>query len=180
MINTEEFKPTAVVEARPSRSLSAGNHAALLFQYEKLLVTSSGRQTPFCSNCLRTYFLTDVLVLLDERNKFVFQTLSGDKRNEGKLNTEVILFNRSMNAPRLVYATGRFKGSGFPIQTHFAPQMAVRVFDWVSEKQIAELDFADPEKALSNGFTQSAGAISQDGKLLALLVNSSLTLYKLQ
>lgn len=178
-VNTNDLKTSAVVQAQPSRKFSAGNNAVLLFQYEKLLVMSSGQQARFCTRCLRAYFLTDDLVFVDDRDKYLIRTVAGDKRNEGSLNKEVLKFYRAVDAPRFAYATGSYKGSGFPLQTHFAPQITVRAFDWQNMKQIAELKLAEQETPASDGFAQSAIAISPDGTLLVVLVNSTLTLYKL-
>jgi hypothetical protein len=179
-VSANDFKQIAMVQARPSRQFSAGNRAALLFQYDKLLITSSGQETPICSRCIRAYFLTDDLLIMDERTKYEIRTVAGDTRNEGKLNEEVLKFYRALGASRFAYATGRFKGSGFPLRTNFAPQMIVRVFDWEKMKQVAELQFDEPLKAHSNGFSQSAIAVSQDGRYLAVLANATLTLYRLQ
>ena len=178
-VDTNDFKQIAMVQAQPSRQFSAGNQAALLFQYDKLLITSSGQETPICSRCLRAYFLTDDLLLLDERTKYEIRTVAGDRRNEGKLNAEILKFSRALSASRFAYATGRYKGSGFPLRTNFTPQMTVRVFDWEKMKQVSELEFDEPAKAYSNGFSQIAIAVSQDGRYLAVLAEATLTLYRL-
>lgn len=178
-VSADDFKTIATVQAQPSRQFSEGNRAALLFQYDKLLIASSGQETPICSRCLRAHFLTDDLLVVDERTKFEIRTVAGDRRGEGKLNEEMFEFYRALSASRFAYATGHYKGSGFPLQTHFAPQMAVRVFDWERMKQVAELKFDEPEKAVSGGLTQTAIAISQDGRNLAVLINGTLTLYRL-
>jgi hypothetical protein len=84
-----------------------------------------------------------------------------------------------MNAPRFAYATGHYKGSGFPNQTQFAPEMRVRIFDWGRMKQVAEISFAKPEQPVMTGFRQSAIALSHDGRSVAVLIDSVLSLYQL-
>jgi hypothetical protein len=143
------------------------------------MVTSSGQQVPVCSHCLRAYFVTDDLLFLDQRNKYELKTISGDVQATGKLEQEAFPFRRAANAPRFVYETGSFKGWGFPLKTHFAAHMAVRVFDWEKKKQITEIKFDEPEKAFSSGFKESAIALSPDGRRLVVLVGTMLNCYQL-
>lgn len=178
-VRTSDFAVTATAETQPSSEMSSGSQAVLLFQHNKLLVTSSGHQVPICGRCLRAYFITDDLIFLDERDKYEIKSTSGEVRASGKLQQEAFPFHRSMNSSRFVYETGSYKGSGFPLRTHFAAHMAVRVFDWSAMKQVAEISFDEPEKAVSSGFKESAIALSPDGHRLLVLNNSILNCYRL-
>jgi hypothetical protein len=96
------------------------------------------------------------------------------------LNLEASPFHRAANVNRFAYATGRYKGSGFPLKTHFAAHMEVKVFDWSTMKQVGSIVFDEPEKSVSSGFKESAIALSPDGRRLLVLIRSTLNLYKLQ
>jgi hypothetical protein len=178
-VRTSDFAVTATAETQPSSKMSAGSQAVLLFQHSKLMVTSSGHQVPICSRCLRAYFITDDLIFLDERDKYEIKTMSGESRASGSLQQEAFPFHNSMNSSRFVYETGSYRGSGFPLKTHFAAHMAVKVFDWNAMKQVAEISFDEPEKAVSSGFKESAIALSPDGRRLLVLNESTLSCYRL-
>jgi hypothetical protein len=144
---------------------------------------SSGELLPLCTHCLGAHFLTDDLVFLDERDKYEIKTISGETRARGKLQIGAFPFSQASNATRFAYATGHAKGSGFPLQTHFAPHMEVKVFDWSTMKQIGEISFDTPEQPenfVSSGFKESAIALSPDGQRLLVLNGSTLNLYKLR
>lgn len=181
-LRTSDFTTIATVETEPSnqQGMSAGNDAVWLFPYgwAKLLL-SSGQASTLCDRCLRGYFLTDDFVFLDKREKYEVTTISGTIRASGKLKSGAFKFCRSANTSRFAYATGHYKGSGFPLQTHFAGHMEVRVFDWSTMKQIGVVAFDEPEKPVSSGFKQSAIALSPDGGRLVVLTGSMLSLYKL-
>lgn len=144
---------------------------------------SSGELLPLCTHCLGAHFLTDDLVFLDERDKYEIKTISGETRARGKLQIGAFPFSQASNATRFAYATGHAKGSGFPLRTHFAPHMEVKVFDWGTMKQIGEISFdrtEQPENSVSSGFKESAIALSPDGRRLLVLIGSTLNLYKLK
>jgi hypothetical protein len=119
-------------------------------------------------------------MFLDKQDKFEIKTTSGETRASGKLRVEASKFCRAANASRFAYATGHYKGTGFPLRTHFAAHMEVKVFDWSTMKQIGVVTFDEPEKPVSSGFKQSAIALSPDGRRLLVLTGSTLNLYKLQ
>jgi hypothetical protein len=183
-LRTDDFATIATVQGRPSnqQGMSAGNQAVWLFPYGwAKLLSSSGQEPYLCDRCLRGYFLTDDLVFLDERGKYEIKTLSGETRARGKLQIGAFPFSRASNAARFAYATGHAKGSGFPLQTHFARHMEVKVFDWSAMKQIGEISFdrpEQPENSVSSGFKESAIALSPDGRRLLVLTGSTLSLYK--
>ena len=180
-VRSSDFTVVATQKVKPSRYVSGGDDSALLWDL-KSRVTSDGKQTPFCVGsvqCWRAYFVTDDLLLLDEGKQYEIVTLGGKRLAGGHLNVNISQFSRSMNAPRFAYATGHYKGSGFPIQTQFAPEMRVGIFDWGRMKQVAEISFAKPEQPVMTGFRQSAIALSHDGRSVAVLIDSVLSLYQL-
>jgi hypothetical protein len=181
-LRTTDFTTIATVLTEPSnqRGMSAGNQAVWLFPYGwARLLSSSGQELNLCDRCLRGYFLTDELVFLDERDKYEVKTISGTTRASGKLKLKSINFCKAARANRFAYATGHYEGSGFPLKTHFAAHMEVKVFDWRAMKQIDVATVEEPEKPVSSGFKQSAIALSPDGRELLVLVGSTLNLYKL-
>jgi hypothetical protein len=182
-LRTSDLTTIAMVLRAPSnqQGMSAGNQAVWLFPWGPAkLLSSSGQESSLCDHCLRGYFLTDDLVFLDERDKYEIKTTSGETRASGKLRVEAFPLYRAADATRFTYATGHFKGSGFPLNTHFAAHMEVKVFDWSTMKQIGAVGFDQPEKQISSGFKQSAIALSRDGRQLLVLTGSTLNLYKLK
>jgi hypothetical protein len=182
-LRTSDFTTIAMVAGEPSnqQGMSAGNQAVWLFPYGRAkLLLSSGQESSLCDRCLRGYFLTDDLVFLDERDKYEVKTVSGTTRASGKLKLEAAKFCRAATASRFAYETGHYEGSGFPLNTHFAAHMEVKIFDWSSMKQIGVVTFDEPEKPVSSGFKQSAIALSPDGRRLLVLTGSMLNLYKLK
>jgi hypothetical protein len=185
-LRTSDFTTIATAEGEPSgqQGMSAGSQAVWLFPdgWAKLL-SSSGQELTLCNRCLRGYFLTDDLVFLDERDKYEVKTVSGEKRASGKLKLEGFKFCRAANATRFAYATGHYEGSGFPLKTHFAARMLVRVFDWNAMKQADEISFDRPEQpknSASSGFKETAIALSPDGHRLLVLNGSVLNLYRVK
>jgi hypothetical protein len=159
-LRTGDFATIATVQGTPSnqQGMSAGNHAVWLFPYGSAkFLLPSGQEVPLCStHCRRAYFLSDDLIFLDERNKYEIKTTSGETKTTGKLNLEASPFHRAANVNRFAYVTGRYKGSGFPLKTHFAAHMEVKVFDWSTRKEVGNVVFDEPEKSVSSGFKESA------------------------
>jgi hypothetical protein len=184
-LKTGDFATIATVDGQPSgqQGISAGNRGVWLFPYGwARLLLSSGQDSDLCDKCIRAYFLTDDLVFLDKRDKYEVKTLSGKKEAEGKLESGTSNFCRAAQENRFAYDTGSMRGSGFPLRTEFAPYMEVKVFDWRSMKQIGKVSFDKPviRESVSSGFRQTAIALSPDGQRLAILMDSSLSLYKLR
>jgi hypothetical protein len=182
-LKTNDFTTITMIEAAPSnqQGMSAGNQGVWLFPFGwAKLVLSSGQEASLCNRCFRGYFLTDELVFLDEGERFQVKTISGVSKGQGKLQSGASKFCRATHATRFAYATGQYRGSGFPVRTRFASHMDVKVFDWSTMKQVGEIAFDEPEKPVSAGFKQSAIALSPDGTQLAVLTGSILNLYRLQ
>lgn len=186
-LGTADFKKTATatVEGPGLKSVFAGNDSALIFVHNNppLLVSSTGKQKAACDcRTEMARFLTDDLMFLAMKREYKIITTLGEVRSTGKLKVGATNFYRARESSRFAYTTGYYKGSGFPLQTKFAPRLTVRVFDWNTMKQIEEVDFEEPgipEKAVSTGFRQSAVALSPDGRHLLVLINSKLNCYQL-
>jgi len=94
----------------------------------------------------------------------------------------VSTFSSAPIAGRVAVESSVFKGSGFPLQTHFTPHMTVTVVELNSKKEVANLKFDKQEVRpgeLSTGFNQTAIALSPDGKRLAVVVDYQLLMYEL-
>lgn len=179
-LRTADFTTVATAQVETFRwQMSAGNRAVLSSRNPETLLVTPSQRISICASCLRAYFITDDLMFFDERNKYEIKSTSGETRASGTLQQEAFPFHRSTNSSRFAYETGSYKGSGFPLKTHFAAHMAVRVFDWSAMKQVAEISFDEPEKAVSSGFKESAIALSPDGHRLLVLNNSILNCYRL-
>lgn len=185
-LRTSDFSTIATLQAAPveQQGMSAANKAVWLLPFGGgRLLLSSGQEVNLCDHCFKVYFLTEDLLFLDERDKYEIKTMSGEAKAKGKLRTGISQFYRAAHASRFAYATGHYKGSGFPLQTHFAPHMQVKVFDWSTMKQVSEVSFdrpEQPENSVSTGFRDSAIALSPDGQRLLVLTGSILSLYKLK
>jgi hypothetical protein len=185
-LRTSDFAVLDTAEGTPvnrERITTKGQEVWLFpYNWAKRLL-SSFELLPICNGCLEAHFLTDDLVFLDEQDKYEIKTISGKTRARGKLQIGAIRFSRASNATRFAYATGHAKGWGFPLQTHFAPHMEVKVFDWSTMKQMGKISFdmpEQPENSVSSGFKESAIALSPNGHQLAVLTGSVLNLYKLR
>jgi len=163
----------------------AGNEFALVFVHNDppMLVRSSGEHRTLCEcrpGMVRV--LTDDLIFLTMQKEYKIVTTSGEVRSSGKLKIGASQFHRSSTADRFAFTTGFYKGSGFPLQTEFAPQLTVHVLDTKTLKQITEKTFQEPavpQGGVSHGFRQSAFALSPDGHQLLVLINSTLSLYQI-
>jgi hypothetical protein len=167
------------------KDLFAGNEFALVFvdTVSPMLVLRSGEHRALCE-CRpgMARVLTDDLIFLALRTKYEIVSTSGEVQSSGKLKIGAYQFHRSLSADRFAFTTGFYRGSGFPLQTEFAPQLTVHVLDSKTLKQVAEKTLQEPavpKGGVSHGFRQSAVALSPDGRRLLVLVNSRLSLYHL-
>ena len=185
-LRTNDFATIAAVDGEPSdqQGISAGNQAIWLFPYGwSRLLLSSGQELSLCDRCWRGYFLTDDLVSLDERDKYEVESISGKTKSGGKLQGGTSNFCRAANESRFAYATGNYKGAGFPLRTHFAAHLDVKVFDWNLMKQVGEVSFdrpEQPENSVTSGFRQTALALSPNGQRLLVLTGAILSLYQVK
>ena len=163
------------------RQMSGSNQAILLSQrFQTKSLWSSGRESTLCDHCFRSYFISDDLIFQDERDSYEIRNLAGKSLAKGKLRQGALGFSRAAKAHRLVYATGEFRGSGFPLKTHFTLHMQIRIFDWDMMKDLAILNLDEPEKQVSTGFRLGALALSPDGNRLLVFAGSTLSCYQLQ
>ena len=146
---------------------------------EMQLLSVLGKSAAICARC-NAYFLSDDLIFVDEGKSYTIQTTTGENRRIGDLGIGGGKFAQAAHSPRFAYVTGGIVGWGFPIQTHFNKISAkIRVWDWITNKVIAQMDVNEPAGNPSAGLAQMALALSPDGKYLAVLLHHTLTLYRL-
>jgi hypothetical protein len=163
--------PTAMIQASDTEAIFGG------IGNQQLL--SAGKATVICVRC-NAYFLADDLLFVDEEKSYTIETTAGENRRKGNLGIGGEKLARAAHAPRFAYATGGIVGWGFPIQTHFNKIAGkIRVWDWTTNKVIAEIDVNEPVGNPSAGLAQMGLALSPDGKSLAVLLHHTLSLYRL-
>lgn len=143
-------------------------------------ILENGAERSICSGC-KAELLTDSLFFIDKGNRYSIQTLNGHQIGTGPLNIDADHLVRAKNVTRLAFVTGHYSdGSGFLIQTNFRSVTGkVEVLDWSSNKLLAQIDIREQIGNPSAGLSQMALALSPDGKLLAVLLHHTLTLYRL-
>lgn len=166
------------------KNFFAGNSSVLVWvrNLPPMLVTSSGKPRNICE-CRpeMARMLTDDIIFLAFPHEYKIVSVSGELRSSGKLRIGAHGFHRAWGGSRFAYGTGFYKGSSFRLPTEFTPQMTVHILDLTTLKEVAELPLVEPgvpDKSVSRGFRQSAIALSTDGHRLLVLVNSTLTLYR--
>jgi hypothetical protein len=182
-LRTRDFSTVDTVEGAPFNHETLASPEQQVWAYPRKWAKQlmlSGELLPFCNGCRTAYFLTDDLVVLEEKGKYQIKTSSGETRANSKVNCGMFSFSLAATATRFAYAAGCYRGSGFPLQTHFAAHMDVDVFDWGTMKRTCRLKFDEPEKASIGGFKDSAIALSNDGRQLLVLTGSTLSLYRLE
>jgi hypothetical protein len=182
-LRTADFSLVGTAQGAPFNSQTLASPRREVWVYPRKWakeLMSSGELLPGCGDCRKAYFLTDDLVLVEGRNKYNIKTSSGETKASSKLKSDIFKFSTAAGSSRFAYATGGYRGSGLPLQSHFAPHMDVDVFDWGSMKKIHAASFDEPERPVSTGFKNSAIALSSDGRQLVILEGSTLSLYTLQ
>jgi len=140
---------------------------------------SGTRTAQVCSQCDAQFLADDVLFLASEHS-YAIKSLQGKSLGSGDLDVWASNFARSANSTRFAYSTGHYNGTGFPIQTQFkSVSSRTLVVDWSTNKPVAEVDTDEPVGNPSAGLSQMALALSPNGKLLAVLVHHTLSLYRL-
>jgi len=140
---------------------------------------SPAREVTICARC-DAHFLTNDLLFVDKVDSYGIQTVQGKQQSVGRLNTQALNFVRAANVTRIAYVTGGYVGWGFPIETHFNKiAAAIVVRDWTTNDVIAQIHWTERIENPSAGLTQMALALSSDGKLLAVLLHRTLSLYRL-
>lgn len=134
---------------------------------------------PLCKMC-GAYLLSDELIFLDKVKHYEIVDRSGRTQATGKLSLGASGFARAMHATRFAYGTGAYRGYGLPLITHFpSVHLDVKVFDWGSMKQVADIHLNKKVGAVSIGYSQTALALSPDGQFLAILDDATLNCYRL-
>jgi hypothetical protein len=178
-LRAKDLSVITSVESPRLHWISASDSGAIFDSIANRELLSAARRDEVCKGC-NAYFLSDDLIFVDNGTSYKIQTLDGVQRATGKLNVQALALARAAQVPRVVYVTGGYRGRGFPIQSHFDRLTgSLVVLDWNTNKRIAEIKVNEPVKDYSPGFTQSALALSPDGKYLAFLFGQSLTLYRL-
>jgi hypothetical protein len=167
------------VLAKPVGGIHASDRAGIFSGVGNRLLISKDKTSVLCKLC-NAYFLTDDLILIDRGKEYSIESITGEKRWHGRLGIGGEDFSRAANATRFAYVTGHYAGSGFPRQTHSELITGkIIVLDWSTNKRVTEIDFNEPSGNPSAGMTQSALALSADGKYLAVLLHHTLSLYRL-
>jgi hypothetical protein len=178
-LNTTDFSILKSIRGPFTRTVQASDAAAIFGGINDSRLLSEGQETVICTGC-NSHFLTNDLMFLDEEHWYSIKSTAGKKLGTGNLDIEASNFARAASATRFAYATGHYVGSGFPIQTKFESLTGkVMVVDWATNKPVAEIDINEPAGNPSAGLRQMAFALSPDGKLLAVILHHTLTLYSL-
>jgi hypothetical protein len=140
------------------------------------IVDPSGERT-LCTKCI-AYFADNDWWFIDRSKTYSISTSKGSDKFGGKLDIDALHFARAALAHRIAFVTGHYVGSGFPLQEHFDKiDGRVVVLDWSSNKEVASIPWTEAVDSHSEGLTRMALALSPDGKLLAVMRHSQLTLY---
>ena len=164
------------------KTVFAGDDFALVTTHNvpPVLLTRSGEQRKLCDCGTEVARVaTNELIFLATRTEYRLVTRTGELRQSGKTKLTGRQFDRAAELDRFAYTSGFYKGSGFPVQTSFTPQMTVHIVDTRTLKQIAEKTFVQPPVP-KGGFSyghESAIALSPDGRHLLVLIGSILSLY---
>jgi hypothetical protein len=132
-------------------------------------------KTPCNGNCVM-YFLTDDLTVVAHRRKYSIESIAGEVLWTGKLNANILNLSRSNVAPRFAFMDGYHHVMESPSTL----LNVVRVIDWSTNKDVAKIEIPEVFSNPFAGGLQSALALSPDGKLLAVFMHHTLTLYQLK
>jgi hypothetical protein len=171
-LRSSDLAPVRTIAAEGGFFLTASNNAYII---------DSMDQEP-CTGCL-AWYLTDDLLFVDrpthfaDHRAYAIQTLSGKRIASGPLEGGGADISRSMNSTRVAF----LHGGGSQFSLTFQPPVAatVTVLDWTTKKRLVELELTQPATNPSVGFSQSALALSPEGKYLLVLLHHTLTCYKL-
>jgi hypothetical protein len=164
----------------PDRPIAAEG-GFLLTASNNTYIVDSMDQEP-CTGCL-AWYLTDDLLFVDrpthfaDHRAYAIQTGSGKRIASGSLEGGGADVSRSMNSTRVAF----LHGGGSLFSLTFQPPVAatVTVLDWTTKKRVVEIYLSQPATNPSAGFSQSALALSPDGRYLLVLLHHTLTCYEL-
>jgi hypothetical protein len=161
---TKDFSIVTSLHGPRTRLIQASDTSAIFDGIGNRTLLSAGKSAVICRLC-EAYFITDNLLFIDKNTSYNLQTIEGTQQARGKLNLEALKLARAAQATRIAYLTGAYRGWGFPIQTHFNRLTGkVVVLDWSTNKRVAEFKISERVSNPSAGFTQTALALSPDGK----------------
>ena len=149
---------------------------------EALLLSTTG-QTTLCDHCFRVFVVSDQLLLKDFSKQIELSTIDGKTLYSRSMPDGTDFFAGASKAPRFLFVTygmglQRF---GIPI----GPRNLVfhfHIMDYQLVSQVGEVIYKQPlsrDPTFTPGASQSAVALSPDGKSVALLDGGSLALYRL-
>ncbi len=160
-------------------SFFVGASGDALLGYERnggLVILHSDRTSrTSCANC-GGEFINDKLLFVHDNTRYHIETIDGKMLVSGRLDLTAGNFTRSLFAPRIAYVTGAYTSS---TSQYTGISGDVVVFDWNTEQMVSELKWEEPITNPSAGLNQMSLALSPDGKLLAVLLHHTLTLYRL-
>jgi hypothetical protein len=133
---------------------------------------------PLCSECQRAYFLTNDLRLETSDRAVELENTEGLILYRTKLNDGVNEVATSRDTSLFAYVTisGRIGALQFSRQPKL--NFKINVCDWKERREVTSITYQVVESGeVITGGSQSAIAISPNGHTLALLVDSSLTLF---
>jgi hypothetical protein len=188
-LRSDDLSLLASLPTSVNWTIQASNTGVTTYKDQHLdIVSKSGSVLLSCLYCI-PHFLTDDLLFVDRgfvdtgihrQGSYSIETISGEKQASGRLDHGAGDFTRAANSSRLAYLSGHFRSSGFPIQTHFDSLTGkITVLDWTANKRVAEIEVNESAGNPSAGLTQSALALSPDGKYLLVLLHHTLTCYRL-
>ena len=178
-IRTKDLTVIASFQSSLTAGIHASDSGAIFDGVGNQQLLSAEKAAVICARC-NAYFLSKDLLFVDKEKSYTIETTAGENRRKGNLGFGGEKLARAAHSPRFAYVTGGFVGWGFPIQTHFNKIAGkIRVWDWNTNKEIAEIDVNEHAGNPSAGLSQMALALSPDGKYLAVLFHHTLSLYRL-
>lgn len=161
--------------------IDSGDDTALLSNpLEGQSVEVGGREDrAICRECRGAYFLSNDRFLIDKGKHYEIVEASGKKLIRGPLFVNVATFARSLRSARYAFATGAYKGFGFPLVTEFRSiRTEIVIRELSSAHNIGSIKLTTEIKGTSLG-VHFPIALSPDGKLLAVLNGDRLECFKL-
>lgn len=179
-LETEQFTLIAHSSERTWKRVEAMSKGALLIDPLRVELQAQGNRRNVCQNC-DAHVVTNDLLFIDKKNHFEIERVSGTPLASGKLDIYAPVVARSAVGNRIAYATGKYRGNGFPLLNHFTSvYVDVKVFDLTMMKEIASIRMEKRTSSESPGYSQLAIALSPDGNRLVILSDGILSCYRVR
>jgi hypothetical protein len=143
-------------------------------------LVTEGARSSICADCFQAFFVAPDLRVEDSGKRLELKNSAGDVLYRANLSDSTSGVAASAESSMFVYVTvtGGLGGlpSFGPPKVHFK----LHVCDWKEKREVAifRYDVAQPGPEMS-GASQSSVAISPNGRVVALIVDSTLTLFYL-